>query len=71
MNQLEIVHMSFANIFYYKGVTIDWHEYMGPRLLRRTSHAPRNVRNISYRTWGLVDQFWKLTKEEKEQFRIY
>lgn len=63
--------MSFANIFYYKGVTIDWHNYLGPGILRRTSHEPRSARNISYRTWGLVNQFSRLTKEEREQFRIF
>ena len=64
------IHMSFANVFLFKGVTIDWHDYLGPNILRRVSHEPRNDKNISLRTWGLVEQFGRLEKSERDQYRI-
>ena len=70
MSEIKIIHISWANIFMFKGVTIDWHNYLGPTLLRRTSHELRNDRNISLRTWGLVSQFARLDKEGREQYRI-
>jgi hypothetical protein len=79
---MEILHISWANIFYYKGVFIDWHNYCGPTLLRRNSHSNRKVlsdcigeerhwKNISGRTWALVGKFARLSKEEREQYRIF
>ena len=71
MPEMEIIHMSFANVFYFKGVTIDWHNYLGPTLLRRTSYNERNWKNISNRTWGLVGQFSRLSEKQREQHRIF
>jgi len=67
----ELIHISWASIFLYKGVTVDWHDYLGPILLRRNTDEERNYRNISLRVWGLVNQFSRLTKEQREQYRLF
>lgn len=65
-----IIHISFANVFIYKGVTIGWHDYIGPTIFRRGTDIERNYKGVSLRTWSLVNKFSKLSKEDREQFRI-
>lgn len=71
MHKMEIIHISWANIFRYKGVTIDWHDYYGPTILNRHTEEERQFKNISGRTWGLVGQFSRLSKEDREKYRIF
>jgi hypothetical protein len=71
MSDFQLIHMSFADVFLYKGVTIDWHNYLGPTILRKNTDEERNYRNISLRIWGLVNQFSRLSKEEREKYRIF
>lgn len=71
MSEMEIIYISWANVFLYKGVTIDWHNYLGPTILRRNTDEERNYRNISLRVWGRVNQFARLTKEEREEYRLF
>ena len=66
-----IIHMTFAKVFLYKGVTLEWHDYLGPIILRRNTEVERNYKNVSLRTWGLVNKFAGLSKEEKQQYRLY
>ena len=67
----EIIHISRANIFRYKGVTIDYHSYCGPIVLNRHTDNERPYKNVSLRIWSLVNQFYRLSKEEREQYRIF
>lgn len=67
----EIIHISWANIFRYKGVTIDWHRYCGPIIINRHTEKERQYKNISMRIWGIVNQFSRLSDKEKEQYRIF
>ena len=64
-----VIHISLANIFLYKGVTIDWHSYCGPVILNR--HTDRERPSVSLRVCGLVGQFIRLSDEEREQYRIF
>ena len=61
----------WANWFQYKGVTIDWHDYLGPQIMNRHTAEARPVQNISLRIWGLVTQFSQLPKKEREEHRIF
>jgi hypothetical protein len=70
MPKIKILHVSWANVYLFKGVTIDWHNYLGPTILNRHTGNERNYKNISWRIWGLVGQFGRLSKEDREQFRI-
>jgi hypothetical protein len=71
MKELKLIHISYANIFIFKGVTIDWHNYCGPTILNRHTEEERQYKNISLRIWGLVNQFSRLSEEEREQYRVF
>lgn len=71
MKALEVVHMSFAKIYRYKGVTFDWHEYLGPIVINRHTEKERDYRNISLRNWAMIGKFYKLSDEQKEEHRIF
>ena len=71
MDDMKIIHISWINIFRYKGVTIGWHNYCEPIILNRHTEEERNYKNISLRIWGLVNQFARLSKDDREQYRIF
>lgn len=48
----KIIHISWANVFMFKGVTIGWHNYLGPTILNRHTGNDKNYKNISWRVWG-------------------
>ncbi|CAM0060191.1 hypothetical protein VPHK479_0082 [Vibrio phage K479] len=66
-----IIHIAVGRGYRYKGVTLEWHNYLGPTVLNRHSEEERNYKNISLRIWGIVNQFAALSKEDKELYRIY
>lgn len=66
-----LIHIAMGKGYRYKGVTLEWHNYLGPTVLNRHTEQERNYRNISLRIWALVSKFAQLSKEEKEQYRIY
>jgi hypothetical protein len=70
MSEMKILHINWANVFLFKGVTIDWHNYLGPTIINRHTEKERQYKNISLRVWGLVSQFSKLSKKEREKYRI-
>lgn len=57
-------------VYRYKGVTFDWHNYLGPIILRRNTENERNWRNIGNRQWRLVGQWHNLPKAEQKKYRI-
>lgn len=65
------MHITYAKGYRYKGVTLEWHNYLGPIVLNRHTEQERNYRNISLRIWGLVGQFGRLSDSKKQQYRIY
>lgn len=68
---MEIIHMSFAKIYKYKSLIIDWHEYCGPTFLRHKDHEVKDMSKIRCRQWGEFSQWYRLSEDEKEAFRIY
>ena len=71
MKEFKVIHTSWANVFRYKGVTIDWYKFCGPIILNRHTEEERQYRNISGRVWSLVAKFSWLSDEEKEKYRIF
>lgn len=65
-----VVHMSFAKIYKYKSLIIDWHEWCGPTFLRHKDHEPRDMAKIPLRQWGEFNQWLNLNDKEKELYRI-
>jgi hypothetical protein len=65
-----LIHVSFSKVYLYKGVTFEWSGMWGPVILRRNTEVVRDVRNISLRIWGLINQFDNLSTEDKEEYRI-
>lgn len=55
-----------SKVYRYKGYFFEWHSYAGPTPLKKNGE-------ISQRTpkgfWDMVDEFQKLTPEEKHSFR--
>ena len=68
---MEFIHISFSKCYRFKGVTFEWHNYMGPVILNRHSEQERPWRNVSLRIYGLVRKFSRLDDAEKELYRIY
>lgn len=67
----KLIHVSWASVFLFKGVTIGWHYFCGPTILNRHTEEERQYKNISLRVWGLVNQFARLSKSEREQYRVF
>ena len=66
---MQIIHVAFAKIYQYKSVTFEWHDYMGPTMLRRKDYEPRSMRSISLRQWGEFGQWHGLSETEREGYR--
>ena len=67
---MEIIHMSFAKIYKYKSLIIDWHEWCGPTFLRRKDHEPKGMGRVGLRQWGEFSQWYNLSDNDKEKYRI-
>ena len=59
-----------SGIYHYKGVTFDWHNYLGPIVLRHASLKERSWRNVSNRQWRLIGKWHKLPKTEQVKYKI-
>lgn len=70
MSEMQIIHISCAKIYRVGGVTFEWHNYLGPRILNRHTEEERNYRNISLRNWAMVWKFNNMTAVEREQYRL-
>lgn len=70
MNGNQIIHMNFARLYRFKGVTFEWHRYLGPVILNRHTEKERDYRNVSLRIWSIVSKFSWLSDEEKAKYKI-
>ena len=61
--------VSFSNIFRYKGLTFEWHNYMGPMPLKKNLE-PSNAKP-SKKFYEITAEWNKLTKKKKEKTRIH
>lgn len=71
IKEFNLIHVSFAKVYRYKGVTFELHYWMGPIILRRDSEQERKYKNVSCRIWQIVMKFMLKTDEEKQQYRFY
>lgn len=62
--------ITLSNIYRYKGVVFEWHNYCGPMALRKDNLEPRRT-DPGKRWWEIVTEWSKLTKAQKEETRIY
>ena len=62
--------ISCGKTYYYKGVTFDYHECLGPIILNRKTWNERPFRAISSRNWSMYHKWLSLPKEEREKYRI-
>lgn len=62
--------ISSGKTYQYKGVTFDWHDYLGPIMLNRKTLNERPWRVVKRRQWALFAKWHKLSKEQKELYRI-
>jgi len=67
---MEIIHISWAKIYKYKSLIIDWHEYCGPAFLRRKDYKPKDMSRISLRQWGEFNQWLRLSEVEREKYSL-
>ena len=70
VSKSRIIHISYGELFRYKGVTFEWHRYLGPTIINRHTEKERQHRNISLRVWSLVSKFSWLSEREKQRFNL-
>ncbi|MCY9870482.1 hypothetical protein [Vibrio barjaei] len=68
---MSIIHVSWAKIYKYKSLIIDWHDYLGPTFLRHKDLEPKDMGAIPLRLWGEFAQWNALSDEEKEKYRFH
>jgi hypothetical protein len=61
--------VTLANIYEFRGFVFEFHPYLGPVKLRKSDHeeAARTGRKF----WKVFEEWDKLSKEEKEETRIF
>lgn len=69
--KMDIIHLSFCNIFRLGGVTFEWHDYLGPTILSRNTERVRKCENISLRNWVAISKFMALNESEREAYRVF
>ena len=62
--------ISLGKTYCYKGVTFDYHDYLGPIILNRHTGNERPFRSVSCRTWRLFGKWFALSQDERELYRI-
>lgn len=66
----QLIHLSFCKAYQFKGITFEWHDYCGPAFLRRKDFEMKPQLQRPMREYGLLGQWLRLSKIEREQFRI-
>lgn len=68
---MTITHIAWSKVYQFKSITFDWHAFLGPTFLRRKDHEHRDMDKIPLRLWGEFTQWYRLTDEQREQYRIF
>jgi hypothetical protein len=69
-HEMQIIHVAFAKIYQYKSVTFELHEYFGPTFLRRKDFEPRSAWSIQQRQWSEFGQWFRLSADQREEYRL-
>ena len=67
---VQLIHMSFSKVYQFKSITFEWHDYCGPTFLRRKDSEMKPQLQRPMREYGMLRQWLRLSKTEREQFRI-
>lgn len=59
-----------GKVYRFKGVTFEFHRYLGPVMLRRKSLKEKNWRTVGRRQWAIFAKWFGLSAEQREQYRI-
>ena len=62
-------HICLANIYKFKGLVFEYHDYLGPTQYRADMSQPR--KHISKNFYRVIDKFAKLSEKEREKYLIY
>ncbi len=64
-----VAHINCPNIYRYRGVTFEWHNYLGPLLCRKDGEPSK--RNIGRKTGAVISAWHKLSPSKKKRTLIY
>lgn len=64
------IYSDQATTYKYKSIVFDYEEYLGPTILSHRSYIPKDSRQISLRLWGEFCQWYRLSKDERNQYRV-
>ena len=65
-----MIKITTAKIYQFKSITFEFHAYCGPLFLRRKDWEPKPKQFRPYRDYGVLAQWEKLSKDEREKYRV-
>lgn len=66
----QIIHITNCNVYRFKSITFEWHQYCGPTFLRRKDLEMKPALTRPMREYGLLGQWLQLSPVEREKYRI-
>lgn len=64
------IKLTMAKIYNFKSIMFEYHNYCGPLFLRRKDWEPKNQQIRPMRDYGVLAKWEKLSKDEREQYRV-
>jgi len=68
---MEFLHVSFSKVYEFKSILFEWHSYCGPLFLRFKDCEPKKEQQRPLRDYGVLNQWCRLSDDQKEQYRVY
>jgi len=65
-----IIKVTTMKVYKFKHLVFDFHDYLGPGFLRHKDFEPKSQQFRPMRDYGVLNQWEKLSKEDREKFRI-
>ncbi|GMQ53466.1 hypothetical protein [Halopseudomonas aestusnigri] len=66
----QLIHISIAKCYQFKGITFEWHDYLGPTFLRRKDLEMKPQLQRPMREYGLLGQWLRLSPKDRETYRL-
>ena len=70
MINIDLIHVSFAKIYKFGGLTFEDHAWCGPQPLRRSDLEMLSMSSMSARRWADYSKWFALDDDEREKYRI-
>jgi len=67
---MTIIHIATARVYKFGHVTFEWHDYLGPEILSGRTLEPIDMCQVGNRAWAMISKFQKLSKEDRELYRL-